>query len=92
MKLQEICDKIRLRILFPDILGDDFIIRALTNPIPSLIIDDSLLEGVDLVPFDAFEFSSIPELPEPFPLNYVEVPEITYEPFDAQQAMAHINF
>lgn len=65
MKLQEICDKIKLRHDFPHVLGDDFIIKTMFESLPDLVVNDELLGGLDLAPFDEMIM-----WPEPFPMDF----------------------
>jgi hypothetical protein len=83
MKLQKICDKIKMRYDFPHILSDDFIIMTMMNNLPNIILNDECLGGLDIVPFEEMIV-----WPESFPVDFeyganIILPE--YEFFGCQQ-------
>lgn len=62
MKLQDICEKIRLRHDSGFVLGDDFIIKTMLDNIPQSIINDSILGDIDLDPFEEMFLWQVPSL------------------------------
>lgn len=52
MKLQEICDKIKLRYDIYGVLGEDFIVKRMIDQASNLFVDDDLLGGLELSPFE----------------------------------------
>ncbi len=80
MKFQDICDKIIARHEYPTIMGENFILK-LIEEVPNNVIIDSLLDGVDLNPFNEMENLFYPE-----PFNILHLDQMIIEPqkFDIQ--------